>query len=163
MVWCGVVWCGVVWCGVVWCGMWGLSMYELWILSAIMNFLLQFLLLLSVLNASIILISNFFFILVVKHLRNVQDYSLVCKITHLLNTSKMLLSKTSHLGRSLWNALETLMFWFLATQVPEILVPIYHAAGSLCFLKKGIEFCKKKIKKLSCKNKQDVVLRIIRE
>ena len=92
-----MVWCGVV-CGVVCEGF--LYMYEIWILSAIMNFLLQFLLLLSVLNAFIIAISNFFFILVVKHLRNVQDNSLVCKITHLLNTSEMLLSKTSHLGRS---------------------------------------------------------------
>ena len=49
------------------------------------------------------------------------------------------------------------------TQVPERLVPTYHAAGSLCLLKKGIEFCKKKINKLSCKNNQDVVLRITRE
>jgi hypothetical protein len=49
------------------------------------------------------------------------------------------------------------------TQVPERLVPTYHAAGSLCLLKKGIEFCKKKINKLSCKNNEDVVLRITRE
>ena len=63
-----------------------------------MNFLLQFLLLLSVLNAFIIAISNFFLILVVEHLRNVQDNSLVkhlrnvfyivicseCKIQHIL-------------------------------------------------------------------------------
>ena len=60
--------------------------------------------------------------------------------------------------------------WFIGhslhiapTQVPERLVPTYHAAGSLCLLKKGIEFCKKKINKLSCKNNQDVVLRITRE
>ena len=71
-----------------------LYMYEIWILSAIINFLLQFVLLWSVLNAFIIAISNFFFILVVKHIRNVQDNSLVCKITHLLNTSETLLSNT---------------------------------------------------------------------
>ena len=91
---------GLVWCGTtpVLCVVWYVraSMYEIWFLSAIMNFLLQFLLLLSCLNAFIIAISNFFFILVVKHLRNMQDNSLVCKITHLLNISEMLLSKTSY-------------------------------------------------------------------
>ena len=48
--------------------------------------------------------------------------------------------------------------------VPPRLRPDYEAVGALCKIKKGIDYCLSKMKKIRCKNKQDdVVLTNIHE